>query len=183
MGLRNASAYSKKSDRPFTRKSKLKSKSYIKVIPPSKIVKFYMGDTKGFEKGRFTFLLELKTRERIQIRDNAIEAVRQTIHKDLELFLPEAYFMRVVHYPHQILRENKMYSGASKGDRVNTGMSQSFGASIGRAAIVKSGATMFSVAFAEKKFIPTVRKAFLKAKTKLPCGTKIVLTRLKPKQD
>jgi len=41
--LRKATAYSKKKVLPFTRVSKRKQKSYIKTVPPQKIVKFDMG--------------------------------------------------------------------------------------------------------------------------------------------
>jgi len=47
MALRKGSAYSKRYARPYTRKSKKRSKSYIKTVPNSRIVKFQMGDTKG----------------------------------------------------------------------------------------------------------------------------------------
>ena len=43
--LRKANAYSKRIVVPFTRVSKRRQKSYIKVVPPQKIVKFTMGKT------------------------------------------------------------------------------------------------------------------------------------------
>ena len=181
MGLRNAKAYSKKYARPYTRKSRIKSKAYIKTIPPQKIVKFYMGNINAFEKGTYTFILRLVSRENVMVRDNAIEASRQVIHKDLENLLPVAYFFAIKKYPHHILRENKMYSGGSKGERVNQGMQQAFGAATGRAAFVSPGETIFLVAFAEKKSISPVRAILDKIRPKLPCATKIVLERKQQK--
>ena len=32
--------------RPYTRRSKVKAKAYIKTVPPSKVVRFDMGDSK-----------------------------------------------------------------------------------------------------------------------------------------
>lgn len=179
MALRKACAYSKKYARPYTRKSKKRSKSYIKTMPQQKIVKFVMGNTKAFEKGRYTIILKLVSKEKVMIRDNALESCRQAVHKDLERNIPEAYYFSIRKYPHHILRENRMYSGGSKGERVNTGMQQSFGTVIGRAAFVNPGDIIFLVAFAEKKNIPMARKALGKVKPKLPCATKIVLERKK----
>ncbi len=177
MGLRKASSYSKKYARPYTRKSRVKSKSYIKTLPQQKIVKFNMGDIKAFENGAYTFILKLISKEKVMVRDNALEACRQVIHRELEKALPGIYFFAVRKYPHHILRENRVYSGGSKGERVNTGMSQSFGTVIGRAAFINSGDTVFEVAFAEKKSIPVVREILEKVKPKLACAAKIILER------
>ena len=49
MALRKASAYTKRYARPYTRNSKKRKKSYIKTVPNSRIVKFKMGDLKGFD--------------------------------------------------------------------------------------------------------------------------------------
>lgn len=175
MGLRKACAYSKKYARPYTRKSKVRSKSYIKTIPPQKVVKFDMGNVKEFKKGGFKFILKAVSREKVMIRDNALEACRQVIHKDLEKAIPGSYYFGVRKYPHHILRENRMYSGGSKGERVNTGMQGSFGSAVGRAAFVDAGEEIFIVAFSEKKNIPIIRNALNKIKPKLPGGGKIIL--------
>ena len=42
MALRKAGAYSKKYARPYTRRSAKKSQSYIRTIPPQKLVKQYL---------------------------------------------------------------------------------------------------------------------------------------------
>lgn len=175
MGLRKACAYSKKYARPYTRKSRVKSKSYIKAIPPQKVVKFDMGNLNAFREGKYNLILKLTSREDVMARDNSIEACRQIIHKDLELNYPGAYYFSVRKYPHHILRENKVFSGGSKGERVNTGMQMSFGVAIGRAAFIKKGDLIFLIALPEKKFVPVARKALEKIKPKLPCATNIVL--------
>lgn len=175
MALRKACAYSKKYARPYTRKSKVKSQNYIKTIPQQKVVKFQMGNINAFQEGKYKFVLKLLGKEKVMIRDNAIEAARQVVHKDLEDNLPGAYYFSVRKYPHHILRENRVYSGGSKGERVNTGMQMSFGAAIGRAAFVDIGNIIFLVAFAEKKSVPMARKALEKIKPKLSCATKIIL--------
>ncbi len=175
MGLRKACAYSKKYARPYTRKSKVKSKAYIKTIPPQKVVKFEMGNINAFKEGKYNFVLRLISKEKVMARDNSLEACRQVVHHDLETFLPGNYYFSVRKYPHHILRENKVYSGGSKGERVNQGMQMSFGAAIGRAAFIDVGEAVFVVAFSEKKSIAMARYALQKIKPKLPCATKIVL--------
>ncbi len=174
MGLRKANAYSRRYARPYTRKSKVRSKSYIKTVPPMKIVKFHMGDTKSYESGKFKFILRIISKQNVQMRDNALEACRQGILRDLEKNLPGNYYLGIKKYPHHILRENRMYSGGSKGERVNTGMQQSFGTAIGRAAFIKKDEEIFVIAFTEKKFLPIIRKTLEKIKPKMCCATKVV---------
>ena len=175
MALRRASAYSKKYARPYTRKSKVKSQNYVKTIPQQKVVKFQMGNISAFEQGKYFFVLKLISKEKVMARDNSIEACRQVVHKDLEEGTAGAYYFSVRKYPHHILRENRVYSGGSKGERVNQGMQQSFGSAIGRAAFIDVGDIIFVVAFADKKFIPMARNALEKVKPKLPCATKTIL--------
>ncbi len=84
VGLRKASAYSKKKVLPYTRASKKRKHSFIKTIPPQKVVKFVMGAVKPEQKKKFSFKLTLISTEKIQIRHNALEACRQYINKKLE---------------------------------------------------------------------------------------------------
>ena len=174
MGLRNARAYSKRYARPYTRNSKVKSKAYIKTIPHNKIVKCMIGNINGYQQGKLPYVLKLLSKEDIQLRDNAIEACRQVILKELDGGAVSNYYFAVRRYPHHILRENRMFSGGSKGERVNQGMQQSFGSAIGRAAMVKEGEDIFLIAFSDKKFLNIVREAFRKVKPKLACATKVV---------
>ncbi len=174
MALRKASSYSKKKYRPYTRKSKVKKKSYIKTVPQQKIVKFVMGNTKAFQQKKLKLVLKLVAGENVQIRDNALEASRQVVNKILEKSLAGMYYFVIKTYPHQILRENKMYSGGSKGERINLGMSKSFGKTTGRAAIVKPNQDIFVINVGSEKGIKVAREALKKVKPKIPCKTKIV---------
>ena len=127
--------------RPYTRKSKVKSKSYIKTIPASRIVRYEMGDPKK----RFKYEINLVSKESAQIRHNAIESARQVTNRRLQLKLGNTgYFFQIKAYPHHILRENKMLSGAHA-DRLQTGMSHAFGRSVGLASQVKKGKKIFTV--------------------------------------
>lgn len=177
MALRKALSYSKKHTRPYTRKSKVKSKGYIKTIPQQKIAKFRMGDIKGFEQGKLKSIVKLVSSENILIRDNALEASRQFLNKELEDNFPGEYYIEVKVFPHHILRENKVLTGAGA-DRMQTGMQQSFGSPIGRAAIVKEGQDVFLIAVMSEKARITAIKILNQIKSKLPCRSRIVIEKL-----
>ncbi len=168
MGLRKASAYSKRYARPYTRKSKVRQRSYIKTVPNPKIIKFRMGDVEGFSKGKFSIVLNVFSKEQIQIRDNSLEAVRQFLNRFLNKATNKEYYFEVKVYPHHILRENKMLSGAGA-DRMQTGMSHAFGKAIGRAAMVKQGQVLFVFGVMNTKHEIELRKLITSAKSRLPC--------------
>ncbi|MCX6748030.1 MAG: 50S ribosomal protein L16 [Candidatus Pacearchaeota archaeon] len=174
MGLRKASAYSKKYNRPYTRKSNKKSKSYIKTIPPQKIVKFRMGDIIGYLKGRFKFNVILVSGENIMIRDNALESARQFVHKILDTNLQGQYYYEVCVVPHHILRENKVLTGAGA-DRMSSGMQRSFGSPIGKAAMVKKNQKIFLVGVNDEKAWRMVLDAYAKIRAKLPCHVRTII--------
>ncbi len=174
MALRKASSYSKFKARPYTRKSSKKAKAYIKTIPPQKVVKLHMGNIPAYEQGRFLYTIRIISLEQVQLRDNAIEAARQSIHKELETAFPGQYYFAVKVYPHHILRENKMLTGAGA-DRMQTGMTQSFGKTIGRAAFVKPNQIIFMIAVNSDKALQVTRDAIGKIKAKLPCSTRILV--------
>jgi large subunit ribosomal protein L10e len=173
MALRKAGSYSSKYTRPYTRRSAKKSKSYIRAVPNQKVVKFRMGDINGFDSGNFKYTLTVLTTEKVQIRDTALEAARQYIHKELEDNYLGQYYLGVQVFPHHILRENKMLTGAGS-DRMQTGMAHSFGATIGRAALVKEGGEIFIIAINSEKALIFSREIIRKVKSKLPCTTRVL---------
>ncbi len=170
---RKASAYSKRKPVINTRKSKVKKYSYVKSVPQQKVKKFNVGNVQKFEKGQFEIKGIIYCDENIQIRDMALEAARQSLNKDLQKLFQKNFFLKVHPYPHNILRNNRVFSGASKGERVQTGMRQSFGTPEGRAAVVKRGKPIFSVYFNDKNAIHKLRLGFKKATPKLPGKTKV----------
>src|SRR3989344_2775900 len=106
--LRSGKCY-RKFTRPYTRKSKFKKKSFISTIPESKIVKYNFGNPKK----QFKYCVKLVSKVDHNIRHNALESARQVINRDLEMTIgSSSYFMRVEVFPHHILRENKMLTGA-----------------------------------------------------------------------
>ncbi|OIO40247.1 50S ribosomal protein L16 [Candidatus Pacearchaeota archaeon CG_4_9_14_3_um_filter_31_7] len=172
MTLRKGKCYSKSREVPYTRKSKVRTKGYIKAPPQTKIVKFTMGNYQKYRGGGFNYVVKVISREYVQIRDNALEACRLLVHRHLEKDLGKInYMLQVNAYPHHVLRENKMLTGAGA-DRMSTGMTQSFGKTIGIAAKVYPGSIIMTVATDNKDF---VLKVLHMVKPKLPCTTSIVV--------
>jgi large subunit ribosomal protein L10e len=171
-GLRKATAYSKKRVVPYTRFSKKRQKSYIKMLPPQKIVKFTMGKAGPKDMKKLKHRLDVVSDENIQIRHNALEACRQFINKKLETILAGNYMFKVVPYPHHVQRENKMLTGAGA-DRMQTGMQLAYGKPAGKAAILKKGAKIFQIAVADDKGVIIARKTIKQLKAKLPGKIKI----------
>ena len=184
MAIRKAAAYSKQNTRPYTRNSRSKSKAYIKTVPYSKIVKFKMGDQKAFMDKKHKYVLTMLAEQGIMIRDNALESGRMLLHKILEEKIPGQYFMSVKVYPHHMLRENKTAAGAGA-DRVSTGMTQSFGVVIGRAAMVNPGKEIFIVACSTDKGARLARTLLTRIKAKLPCSSRILFSgpQMKSQED
>jgi large subunit ribosomal protein L10e len=175
--LRKASSYSKKKVRPFTRKSNRKQKAYIKAVPPLKIVKFQMGNSKAFRQGKQKYLIRLISKEKIQLRDNALESGRMMIVKVLDKDAPGQYFFEIKVYPHHILRENKTAAGAGA-DRLSSGMKHSYGITIGRAAIVQPGKEIFFISCESDKIARIARSVLSKVKAKMPCKSVINFEKL-----
>ena len=171
--MRRSRAY-RRIERPYTRISKFKKKSFIRMTPHRKITRFNM----GFERKR-KYSLYLVSKASIQIRQEAIESARMTSLKLLEKNILNRFFFRVMKYPHHILRENPLAAGAGA-DRVSTGMKQSFGKPIGVALQLKKGERLFNVTVNEAG-LDIARKALQRAGKKLPCGFTIVITRTETK--
>lgn len=182
MALRKAAAYSKKRVVPFTRVSKKRQKSYIKAVPQQKIVKFEMGDTNAYKQGKLPYRLTVKVTEDIQIRHNALEASRQFINKKLDKQLSGQFYFKVVPFPHHVQRENKMLTGAGA-DRMQTGMQQSYGKAVGKAALLNKGSDLFIIAVKDFNAARFARKTINKIKPKLPCDIKIIEEDLNKKKE
>ena len=161
VGLRKGHCYTKVK-RAYTRKSKYKSKSYIKAVPVNKVMKYDMGDNKKV----FPVEINLRTKLAIQLRHNALEAARVVVHRHLVNDLGNNFRLKLKLYPHHVLRENKMLTGAGA-DRMQSGMQRAFGKPVGIAARVKKGQIVFS-AFVDKEFVDVARSSLMMARHRLP---------------
>ena len=162
MGLRPARCYGK-TERAYTRKSRQKSKDYVKGIPEPKIHRY----EHGIVNRQFQVKFFLVSKNRVQIRHNALEAARISLTKNLEKRLPkDSFFLKILVYPHHVLRENVLATGAGA-DRFQSGMRLSFGKPIGLAAQVKPGQRIIAIScdFAGEA---EVRKSLKIASSKLP---------------
>ena len=161
-----AKNYREVKGQPYTRKE------YIRGSPPPKITKFTMGDTKT----TFPIHATLIAGEEAQIRHNALEAARVASNRVLSAKLGNAYVLRVVPYPHTILRENKMIFGAHA-DRLSQGMRGAFGKPIGAAARVKIGQSIIEVGVNETA-VEVAKEALKLGKDKLPIPCRIVIEKI-----
>jgi large subunit ribosomal protein L10e len=163
MGLRPARCYHKLKKKPYTRISIHKPrKSYVKGVPAPRIHQFEMG-----KSGKYDLTFNLVSKNDVQIRSNSLESARITTLKHLNKKLGENnFFLKILIYPHHVLRENAMATGAGA-DRFSEGMRKSFGKPIGQAARVRKGQKIITVN-APKNSEAVVRKALKRATSKLP---------------
>ncbi|MBI2675840.1 MAG: 50S ribosomal protein L16 [Candidatus Aenigmarchaeota archaeon] len=173
MGLRPARCY-RTLKRAYTRFSRAnKSKDYVKGIPESKIHRFEFGNAKR----PYQYSLCLTVRDTVQIRHNALEACRVSLNKNLDKRVgTDAYFGKVLVYPHQILREKMLATGAGA-DRFQSGMRLAFGKPIGTAARVYSGQSVVEVRVDEAG-LEAAKKSMHIAGSKLPCPSSILVKRI-----
>jgi len=160
--LRKFVAY-RRLERPYTRISKYKKKSFIKTTPNIKVVRFNTGNLQK----KFPCSLHLVSKQGLQIRDNALESGRQSCNRLLETTLGlTGYSMQVRTYPFHILRENPLAAGAGA-DRFSTGMQKAFGKPIGSAARIKEGQKVVSVSVYEKD-LKLAKRALDRFRKKIP---------------
>ena len=157
--------------RPATRISiRVPRKSYIKGVPRSKLVEFEHGT-----KGDYTTNVFLVAKSNVQIRNNALESARVAAvqHIEKNLGKGEKFFMKIRVFPHHVIRENALATGAGA-DRFQQGMRASFGKPMGTAARVKKNQKMFQVS-GTKTMIPLLKRAMEKASYKLPTPCRVAI--------
>ncbi len=151
-------------------------KEFVKGFPPPKINKFTMGDTKA----KFEYEARLIALEKAQIRHNALEAARIATNRVLMDKLVNNYLMRVLPYPHTILRENKMIFGAHA-DRLQDGMRRSFGKPIGTAARIKPNQTIIIVNV-NADGVEAAKEALKRGSVKLPIPCRITIEKMQTEE-
>ncbi|MEM4397358.1 MAG: 50S ribosomal protein L16 [Candidatus Woesearchaeota archaeon] len=160
-------------ERPNTRKSKYRKKSFVRGNPVCKVVKFNVGNLSG----SFSHRLDLFVKEPLQIRDNALESGRTTATRLLEKTLGKNGFrLQVRTYPHHILREHALAAGAGA-DRFSSGMAHAFGKPIGNAVQLKENQIIMSV-YVNENSVNVAREALKKANYKLPTKCRISVNKV-----
>lgn len=159
-------------ERPYTRTSKYKSKSFIRMNPNIKVIGFETGNLKK----SFEYTLSLISKDNLQIRDNALESAKQTSNKLLEKTIGISnYHLKIRTYPYHVLREHALAAGAGA-DRFSSGMAHAFGKPVGNAAQIKRGETIFLVSV-NKQNISIAKRALERASKKLPCSCTIQIVK------
>lgn len=171
MGLRPARTVRDNMGPAWTRYSKRKPrKSFVKSLPHKNLNTFETGLVKTDYDLRATMVCLDKT---LLVRDNAIESARQTISRQLEKLALGNYKFWVRKYPHHVVRENRMLSGAGA-DRLSKGMRKSFGKPSDLAARINKGEIMFEVK-TYSRFKDVVTDSFRKAGQKMSGNYRTVL--------
>ncbi|MEM1535397.1 MAG: 50S ribosomal protein L16 [Candidatus Pacearchaeota archaeon] len=167
MVIKKATPFTKPRSPAYTRKSKKRALNFIKGWLPPKIQKYAMGNLEAYNSGKLNTLIKLVSEAAMQVRDNALEASRKQILRELDKKVGKSnYYFSIVSYPHQVLRENKVLTGAGA-DRLSKGMQQAFGSVVGNAALIRPGDTLFLVA-STKEFINPIREILKKTFPKIP---------------
>ncbi len=170
--LREAKAY-RRITRAYTRRSKYRSKSYIRGVPGNKIIMYHMGN----KSGAYPYEVNLVAKRAVNLRHNAIEASRIAATKYMTKVLGKlGYHLKLRAFPHHIMRENPLATGAGA-DRMQQGMRHSFGKPIGAACQVKLGKILMS-AYVEEKGIPAAKEALRKAASKYPIACKVEINKI-----
>jgi large subunit ribosomal protein L10e len=146
-------------------------RKYMGGIPGSKIVKFTMGNTSK----KFPVKVELINLEHGQVRHNSLESARIAANRQLELKLgKDLYYMKVVPFPHIVLREHKRINVA-QADRFQEGMKSPYGKPTGTAARLKRGEPLIIIEV-EPEGVEVAKEALERARDKLPMPSRVFIT-------
>ena len=148
------------------------SKKFAPGAPNPKVARF----TTGKFRDDYDYMFKLVSDGRVQIRHNALEAARVAASKKVTLVGEENFYLRVVTYPHLVLRENKMIATAGA-DRLQEGMRKAFGKPIGLAARVGIGNVVLELSVKAENF-EKGKEAMWAAATKLPMKTHTEIVKL-----
>ncbi|MGH7342716.1 MAG: 50S ribosomal protein L16 [Candidatus Rokuibacteriota bacterium] len=159
--------YTPRKGRAYTRKE------YMGGIPAPRIVRFDVGKNDPV----FSLQLDLLTDETCQIRHTALDAARIAAVREMERAAGTAGFWLTVRlYPHHVLRENKVATGAGA-DRVSDGMRRAFGSLVGTAARVYQNHVVITIR-TRPDLESAARNAMWRAGMKLPTPTHVEVKRV-----
>ncbi len=136
----------------------------------------YEGGRNLKEKKRedWELVVGLKVEKNVQISHYALEAIRITINSTLQKTIGrQNYHLTIRVKPFQVYRENRQLNFAGA-DRVQSGMRNSFGKAMGKAARVKAGKIVCEV-MCSIKDLPIVKDRLRITNVKLPVRCKTVL--------
>ena len=147
-------------------------KKYMGGIPGNRIVQYEMGN----KSGDFPLEINLIAKEACQVRHISLEAARIAANRHIQKKAGVSnYHLKIMVYPHHVLRENKIAVGAGA-DRISDGMRASFGSIVGTAARVKRGQTIIKITTTNSN-LRHARSALRKAGIKVPTPCRIEVLR------
>jgi large subunit ribosomal protein L10e len=144
-------------------------REYMGGVPVCRVTQFDTGNLRA----EFPWSLSLATEEAAQVRDIALESARVSAVRVLERTSPNEYHLKVRRFPHQILREHKMATGAGA-DRISDGMRRAFGKTVGHAVRAEIGAELLTI-YTTEAHLEDAKEALRKASHKLPIPTRLML--------
>jgi large subunit ribosomal protein L10e len=156
MARKPARMYRRLTGQAYTRRE------YMGGVPALRINTFDLGVTNG----DFPITINMKVEEACEKRDTAMEAARIAANRVMSKTPGGNYHLKFRIYPHHVLRENKLATGAGA-DRVSSGMRNSFGKNIGTAARVHAGQVVLTIRVPASNF-NSAKEALWKASLKLP---------------
>jgi len=151
-------------------------KEYMGGVPGIRISQFDIGDLRT----EFPVKVHLVAEEQCQIRHIALEAARISANRYIAKKAGNAYHLKLRLYPHNVLRENKIATGAGA-DRISEGMRAAFGAAVGTAARVKPGTRIFTISTTEDH-VDDAKEALRKGGVKLPTPWRLEIEFEKPQK-
>ncbi len=147
-------------------------REYMGGVPASRITQF----ESGYSKGDFPIEMHLIAESPAAIRHTALEAARIAANRTIQKKAgSQGYFMKVHVYPHEVIRENKMATGAGA-DRISSGMRNAFGKAVGTAARVRTGQVVMSIRVGRAHF-KEAKQALWKAGLRIPNEFRIEVVR------
>ena len=167
MGLRPARIYKNMDNkRPYTRRAnKVHKKNYIKGVSGMKLRLFEMG-----VKKKYDVCLSLYLKNNAHVRHNALEAARVASNSYIKK-KSNFFFLKVMTYPHHILREHAQASVA-QADRFYNGMAHPFGKPKSTAARITTKKAVIKL-YVDKNNVNDAKIALQRAGMKLPTGIRL----------
>ncbi len=146
-------------------------KEYMGGVPAIRVSQFDIGDLRT----KFPVHVHLVAEEQCQVRHIALEAARISANRYISKKAGQTYHLKLRLYPHNVLRENKVATGAGA-DRISEGMRAAFGAPVGLAARVYPGTRVISISTTEDH-VEDAKEALRKAGVKLPMPWRLTVER------
>ena len=145
-------------------------KDYIRKIPGSRIVQYDMGNLSA----EFPLTVTLEVKKPTELSHNALEAARIASNRYMQRRSGRlGYHLKIRVYPHHIVRENPMATGAGA-DRVQDGMRKAFGKAVSSVAIVNAGQKIVTIDTNKRNF-KDAKEALRRAAMKFPVPCRIVV--------